>query len=155
MEFFDIQAPIEWGFTLKRIRDIIRTYNQYWKFHCYHIHYHFHGNIFTLILHWIHRKTLIIFNVSWRSYIFNAWGFFSRSPWLVVTLSSLPFLHQSISYELNYLKVIWNIFVTGSFYNLQSDYTSFCFLSYLIINNLTWILYSLGQSSQEVFKIST
>ena len=27
-EFFDIQATIEWGFTLRRVRDIIRTYSQ-------------------------------------------------------------------------------------------------------------------------------
>ena len=27
-EFLDIQATIEWGFTLKRVRDMIRTYNQ-------------------------------------------------------------------------------------------------------------------------------
>ena len=28
-EFFDIQATIERGFTLKRVHDMIRTYNQY------------------------------------------------------------------------------------------------------------------------------
>ena len=28
-EFLDIQATIECGFTLKRVRDIIRTYSQY------------------------------------------------------------------------------------------------------------------------------
>ena len=30
-EFLDIQATIECGFTLKRVRDIIRTYSQ-WSF---------------------------------------------------------------------------------------------------------------------------
>ena len=28
-EFFDIQANIEWGFTLKCVRDMIKTYNHY------------------------------------------------------------------------------------------------------------------------------
>ena len=27
-EFLDIQATIEWGFTLKRVRDMTRTYSQ-------------------------------------------------------------------------------------------------------------------------------
>ena len=31
-EFLDIQATIERGFTLKRVRDMIRTYNHLWCF---------------------------------------------------------------------------------------------------------------------------
>ena len=30
-EFLDIQATIDCGFTLKRVRDMIRTYSQEWE----------------------------------------------------------------------------------------------------------------------------
>ena len=33
IEFLDIQATIECGFTLKRVRDMIITYNLKTKFH--------------------------------------------------------------------------------------------------------------------------
>ena len=49
-EFLDIQATIECGFTLKRVRDMIKTYNLYLNF----------GNILAFLtgVHWTAKREL-------------------------------------------------------------------------------------------------
>ena len=70
---------------------------------------------------------------------------FSRSISLMVVLHSLFFLHWAINNKLNYLEVIWNMFVNGLFYDIYSDYVSFCLLSYLTMHNLIWIVLKIIQ----------
>ena len=52
-EFLDIQATIECGFTLKRVRDMTRTYSQYILFiGClYYLSLHFHSWCFYIQYH--------------------------------------------------------------------------------------------------------
>ena len=92
-EFLDIQATIEYGFTLKRVHDMIRTYSQlnmfYWKMSDF-VSFPLFGFVLVIELrnfdsdsHW---NTLIFFDKKDTASELNI------SRWKMSDLLSFPFL---------------------------------------------------------------
>ena len=84
-EFLDIQTSIECGFTLKRLRDMTRTYNQKPHLQLFLWNNYYLCPLDFLVLHPSVNKK-IVYDVTSINYIYIQFFFSSKYPLISVTL---------------------------------------------------------------------